>query len=425
MTVSRLLPLALAALCFGGCPSDNTSGGDDGGGNDLSCNPLSPCNDLGVRDSAVLVDQATFDLTPDAAHAPSHGLYFYLTSANPTNAVSGFAMDPVAGGGALINENPTDGGVVGALRTGLNPLSATATADGRFLYVPNDGDSTISAYAVDAATGRLTRLDADAVTAGVQDFPAGVETHPTSLAIDAAGAYLYTANSGSNDVSAFAIDHATGAVTAVGAAVPAGDSPRRVVLDATGTLLFSINNGGPSVSVYTVAAGVLTRVDQDGVTTGVQDFTGVGNGVIFAAAHPSKRVLYVSAAQANAVDALSFTNGGLLSALAAVPAGTSPFGVAVDPSGAYLYAANYGSTWLSGYSLDAAGAPTALPNTTTLAQGRALTFSPSGAFAYLYCDSGGLYSFALDGKTGTLTAGPMVGTSTIGTYEIGVASTTY
>ena len=125
MTVSRLLPLALAVLCLGGCPSDNTSGGDDGGGSDLSCNPLSPCVDLGARDSAVLVDQLAFDLTitpDDAAHAPSHGLYFYLTSANPTNTVSGFAMDPIVGGGAPINENPTDGGVIGALHTGFNPL---------------------------------------------------------------------------------------------------------------------------------------------------------------------------------------------------------------------------------------------------------------------------------------------------------------
>src|SRR5207244_1371960 len=71
---------------------------------------------------------------------------------------------------------------------------------GQFVYVANGGSNDVSVYAVDAATGALKPAPGSPFTAGVA--PAGV-------AVDRASKFAYVANGGSNDVSAYTIDAAT------------------------------------------------------------------------------------------------------------------------------------------------------------------------------------------------------------------------
>jgi YVTN family beta-propeller protein len=53
-----------------------------------------------------------------------------------------------------------------------------------------------------------------------------------SLAVDPSGLYLYSANQNSNTVSVFAIDTATGALTAApGSPFAADDQPRAIAID--------------------------------------------------------------------------------------------------------------------------------------------------------------------------------------------------
>lgn len=78
-----------------------------------------------------------------------------------------------------------------------------------FLYVANRGSNNVSAYTIDqslsASRGAPTLVGT--VAAG---------TRPASVAVDWSGRFLYVANTGDNNVSAYTINQSTGALTPIG-----------------------------------------------------------------------------------------------------------------------------------------------------------------------------------------------------------------
>jgi YVTN family beta-propeller protein len=76
---------------------------------------------------------------------------------------------------------------------------------GKFAYVINYGSNNISMYTINAATGALTSTGT--IAAG---------TGPASVAVDPTGKFAYVVNSGSNNVSMYAVDATTGALTLIG-----------------------------------------------------------------------------------------------------------------------------------------------------------------------------------------------------------------
>jgi 6-phosphogluconolactonase len=90
------------------------------------------------------------------------------------------------------------------------------TPDGRFLYASERSSSTISAFRVDATTGKLQPLG-----------QAATEKTPRGFAIDPGGRFLVAAGQESNSVSLHAIDAATGALGAP-RRVPVGKNPNWV-----------------------------------------------------------------------------------------------------------------------------------------------------------------------------------------------------
>ena len=128
-------------------------------------------------------------------HPRRRVLYSVLASAN---AVVSFATDPSTGEPTVIPG--------GAGNSGVSPSAVTISPDGRFGYVSYlepAGTGHVSAFAVDPVTGKL-------LVPAVQ-YNDGL--HPTDLAIDGTGRFLYAANSGSNTISVFQVDTVTGALT--------------------------------------------------------------------------------------------------------------------------------------------------------------------------------------------------------------------
>jgi len=70
-------------------------------------------------------------------------------------------------------------------------------------------------------------------------------------------------NLSSNSVSQYTINPSTGALTVVGAAVLAGNSPRSVTVDPSGKFAYTANFASNNVSLYSINAGtgVLTTVN--------------------------------------------------------------------------------------------------------------------------------------------------------------------
>jgi DNA-binding beta-propeller fold protein YncE len=99
---------------------------------------------------------------------------------------------------------------LGSYPTGNVPSAVLAEPSGRFVYVANSADSTISAYSLANATGVLTPITGT--------FSTG--SGPDSLAASNDGKYLYAVNNGSGTVSIFTINN-DGTLTATGSATTA------------------------------------------------------------------------------------------------------------------------------------------------------------------------------------------------------------
>ena len=81
-----------------------------------------------------------------------------------------------------------------------------------YVYVTNDGSGNVSAYAIDASTGALTKVKGSPFSAGPQ---------PWGIAVDPTGKFAYVTNvtmcspSATGSVSAYAINASSGALTQV------------------------------------------------------------------------------------------------------------------------------------------------------------------------------------------------------------------
>lgn len=286
---------------------------------------------------------------------------------------------------------------LGFATAGSNPASLTVS--GSFLYVANYGSGDVAAFRIDAGNGALTAIDANAGTAGIQNFAAG--TQAISVAARPDGKFLYVANYGANTVSAFAIDAATGALTALGA-VGTGSNPNSITLDPAGKFAYVANRSSNTVSAYRIDAGTgaLTAIDANPAIVGQQDFaTGINPEMI--AVDPRGKFAYVVNSGGNTVSAFAIdaTSGALTGVGAAVPTGTAPHFVTVDPSGRNVYAVGAGG--LSTYTIDASGA---LSLTSVKATGGApfsVKVDPSGKFIYVADYSGDmLLTFSRNASTG-------------------------
>ena len=138
---------------------------------------------------------------------------------------------------------------------GTNPYSITVSPSGRYAYVANEGDGTVSQYTIGTLSsltpGALTAMSTPTVLAG---------TNPASVTVSNSGQYAYVANYGSNTVSQYTIGTG-GALTAMATAtVAAGTNPYSVTVDPSGRYVYVANEGGYNVSQYTIVGGALTPI---------------------------------------------------------------------------------------------------------------------------------------------------------------------
>src|SRR5690349_6301157 len=79
---------------------------------------------------------------------------------------------------------------------GMAPTAPPATGVARFALVANSLSNSISAYAIDSATGHLTQKNS---------VPAG-GMNSRAIAVEPSGHFAYVGNVDSNEISAFAVD---------------------------------------------------------------------------------------------------------------------------------------------------------------------------------------------------------------------------
>ena len=123
----------------------------------------------------------------------------------------------------------------GPFKTGNEPTAVAIDPRGKFIYVTNSLDNSLSAYELTLATGVPT---ASVNATGSSNN--GTSTQPVALAIDPAlGRFVYTANYLYNSVSGFRLDPTSGSLTATQSTpYTTGNKPTAVVsIPGTATTL--------------------------------------------------------------------------------------------------------------------------------------------------------------------------------------------
>ncbi|HKC44301.1 MAG TPA: beta-propeller fold lactonase family protein [Burkholderiales bacterium] len=144
---------------------------------------------------------------PSGVAVHPSGKFAYVANFS-SNDVSAYAIDPTTGVLTPVPNSPFSTGP-----SGVHPFGVTVHPSGKFLYVTNNGSGNVSAYTIDATTGALTAIDAIPGTVAIDNFAAG--TGPQSVTVDPSGKFAYVANNASNNISAYAIDASSGALTAL------------------------------------------------------------------------------------------------------------------------------------------------------------------------------------------------------------------
>ena len=195
--------------------------------------------------------------------APS-GKFLYVSNLNDAQgSISAYSIDPGKGGLTEISGSPfpTQANFPG-------PAGLAIGGIGKFLYVAMVGTANanhvVSGFSIDPTTGALTQL-------ATSPFPAGLG--PIRLASDATGKFLFVANSHDDTLSVFAIDAGSGALTAVGSPYATHIAPVDVVVDPQGKFVFVVNSGSGDLSAFSLdsTTGVLKPLAGSPFATGQQE----------------------------------------------------------------------------------------------------------------------------------------------------------
>jgi YVTN family beta-propeller protein len=281
--------------------------------------------------------------------------------------------------------------------TGKSPYAVVGTDDRQFVYVGNENSNDVSAFAVNVETGALTEVSGSPFAAG---------TGPRALVLNFN--VLYVANGGSNTISAFARDGTTGALTPLSPATyPVGQGPSSLLVDPAGQFLYVANSGSNNISVFVIdpTTSVLTPIAGSPFAAGASPLS-----VAFGA---SGKFLYTANHGGSSPSISGFavdTSSGILTPLHGFPF-SAPVNQAIvsDRPGEYLYAT--GGSGVLGYRIDAttgllsslAGFPVE-----SGADGFSATLDPTDQFLYVANNgSANISGFRFDASTGALT--PIVG----------------
>jgi 6-phosphogluconolactonase len=296
--------------------------------------------------------------------------YVYVTTAKPLNSassqnggVSAYQVDYQIGSLTPLADSP--------IQAGRNPVTLVATPNGLNLYVVNHDDSTVGEYSI-GTDGKIYLQNTYNVTG----------SEATSIAIDAAGAFLYVtftyqlgpggqqlyspASPGPGGVTIFPISSSGSLGTPT--TVNVGNNPVGVVVSrptSAGVVFAYVidQETPPNATVLgfsqNTTTGALTPTPGTVITTGPTGKTvatgyGAGTTPSAIAEDPSARFVYITDEATNQLYGNVVSSNGAL-----VPMNTSPFatgifpvGITIDPRGKYLYVANLTSSTVSAYAID-------------------------------------------------------------------------
>ncbi|HSY96214.1 MAG TPA: beta-propeller fold lactonase family protein [Steroidobacteraceae bacterium] len=260
--------------------------------------------------------------------------YVVFVGNEDSNDVSAFAVNSATGALTKVPGSPFAAG-------GTDPIAMAAYWHGGNynLYVANAGSHNLSAYSIDQGTGALAPLSPGPSTIATRN-------NPTSVVVAPSASVVYVANhGGSNDISAFSTD-----LTEVsGSPFPAGGNPLSLAVGGGGKFLYSANPDAtnPSISGFSIdpTSGALSPLSGSPFKLPVSQYM---------ATDQTGSYLYFTSGASVVGYGIDPTTGALTK-LAEFPVATeaNAYSVSVDPTNRFLYVTNDGAANVSGFTLDA------------------------------------------------------------------------
>jgi 6-phosphogluconolactonase len=147
-----------------------------------------------------------------------------------------------------------------SLDPGAGPRHLAFHPNGKFAYVVNELQSTITAFSYDPGRGVLEKLKT------VSTLPKGFSgsNDTAEIRVHPNGKFLFASNRGHDSIAVFSVDSRTGALTLVDHYPTQGKTPRNFEIDPSGKLLFVANQGSDNIVVFRIDAdnGRLTPTGQ-------------------------------------------------------------------------------------------------------------------------------------------------------------------
>jgi 6-phosphogluconolactonase len=230
------------------------------GSGSVACLPLDGEGRLKPPSSAIQHVGSSMD--PGRQEGP-HAHSINLDAANRFAFAADLGLDQVlvyrfdAASGTLTPHEPP----AASTAPGAGPRHFAFHLSGRFAYVINELDSTVTAFRYDAGAGVLSEIQT------ITTLPGGFsgENYPAEVLVHPSGRFLYGSNRGHDSLTIYSIDPETGRLTPVGHQSSGGKGPRNFNTDPSGAWMVVGNQSTANVLIMRVDAeqGTLAPTGQE------------------------------------------------------------------------------------------------------------------------------------------------------------------
>ncbi|MBM3811016.1 MAG: lactonase family protein [Acidimicrobiia bacterium] len=219
-------------------------------------------NDGSLKEHSSVMQHAGSSVDPKRQQGP-HAHSVNLSADNRFAVVADLGLDQIlvykfdpAKGTLAPNDPP-----YAKVKPGAGPRHFSFHPGGRFAYVINEMQSTVTAFSYNAKAGSFAELQT--ITSLPADFTANNST--AEVLVHPSGKFLYGSNRGHNSIAVFAIDSAKGTLTPVQHASTQGEIPRNFNMDPSGSFLIAGNQNTDNMVVFKIdaATGRLTPTGQN------------------------------------------------------------------------------------------------------------------------------------------------------------------
>ncbi len=202
-----------------------------------------------IGDASAFIQQQGSSVNKERQEGP-HAHWIETTSDNRFTVAVDLGLDELlvyrfdARTGSLTANDPP----YAKLDPGAGPRHLAFHPNGKFAYVVNELQSSITAFTYDGSRGALHKLTT--VTTLPKGFAGSNDT--AEIKVHPNGKFLFASNRGHDSIAVFSIDSRTGALTLVDHVPTQGKTPRNFEIDPTGKLLFVANQDTDSIVVFRI-----------------------------------------------------------------------------------------------------------------------------------------------------------------------------